>query len=149
MKTKIIISAALVAAFLMGSLFHAYVRPALSKASSTSSEQPTVTGLTAPSNMPPANNYPSPDTPVSAYNAPAGSESLNSQPERPRSAAPRVTSHGSVRRYRPTRDQVLIVAGSVGAGAGIGALAGGKKGAGIGALSGGAAGLAYDLLTRH
>jgi len=45
--------------------------------------------------------------------------------------------------------EVLIVGGAAGAGAGIGALAGGGKGAGIGALSGGAAGLVYDLVTKN
>jgi hypothetical protein len=45
--------------------------------------------------------------------------------------------------------EVLIVGGAAGAGAGIGALAGGGKGAGIGALSGGVAGLVYDLATRN
>ena len=35
------------------------------------------------------------------------------------------------------------------AGAGIGAVAGGKKGAGIGAVTGGIAGLVYDLATRN
>ena len=43
---------------------------------------------------------------------------------------------------------VEIVAGSAGAGAAIGAIAGGGKGAGIGALSGGAAGLVYDRMTH-
>lgn len=45
--------------------------------------------------------------------------------------------------------QALIVGGAAGAGAGIGAIAGGGKGAGIGALSGGAAGLVYDLITKN
>jgi hypothetical protein len=45
--------------------------------------------------------------------------------------------------------EVLIVGGAAGAGAGIGALAGGGKGAGIGALTGGAAGLVYDLMTKN
>ena len=45
--------------------------------------------------------------------------------------------------------EALIVGGSAGAGAAIGALAGGGKGAGIGALSGGIAGLVYDLATRN
>lgn len=49
---------------------------------------------------------------------------------------------------RSTKDEILIVGGSAGAGTAIGALAGGKKGAAVGALSGGIAGLVYDLATR-
>ncbi len=45
--------------------------------------------------------------------------------------------------------EVLIIGGSAGAGAGIGALAGGKKGAGVGAAAGGVGGLIYDLMTRN
>jgi hypothetical protein len=44
---------------------------------------------------------------------------------------------------------MAIVAGSAGAGADIGALAGGGKGAAIGAASGGVAGFIYDRLTAH
>ncbi len=51
-------------------------------------------------------------------------------------------------RKRPVKHSVAIVAGSAGAGAAIGALAGGGKGAAIGALSGGAAGFIYDRLTH-
>ncbi len=52
-------------------------------------------------------------------------------------------------RKRSLEREMLIVGGSAGAGAAIGAVAGGKKGAGVGALSGGIAGLVYDLATRN
>ena len=53
------------------------------------------------------------------------------------------------KKNRAWEREVLIVGGSAGAGAAIGAVAGGKKGAGIGALSGGLAGLVYDMATRN
>lgn len=54
----------------------------------------------------------------------------------------------AVVRKRPTKHSVMIVAGSAGTGAAIGALAGGGKGAAIGALAGGAGGFIYDRLTH-
>jgi hypothetical protein len=54
-----------------------------------------------------------------------------------------------VHKHRSTAKSALIVAGSAGTGAAIGAIAGGGKGAGIGALAGGAAGLVYDRLTAN
>ena len=53
------------------------------------------------------------------------------------------------RRKRSTGKSVAIVAGSAGAGAAIGALAGGGKGAALGALTGGTAGFIYDRLTHN
>ena len=50
---------------------------------------------------------------------------------------------------RSWEKEALIIGGGAAAGAGIGALAGGKKGAGIGAATGGIAGLIYDLTTRR
>ena len=52
------------------------------------------------------------------------------------------------RTKRSWEQEALIIGGSAGAGAAIGALAGGTKGAGIGAAAGGVGGLIYDLVTR-
>ncbi|MBZ5510412.1 MAG: hypothetical protein LAN70_04505 [Acidobacteriia bacterium] len=54
-----------------------------------------------------------------------------------------------VHHHRTTDQSALIVAGSAGTGAAIGAIAGGGKGAAIGAISGGAAGFIYDRLTAN
>lgn len=63
-----------------------------------------------------------------------------------RRPAPETATH---KRKRSIEKEILIVGGSAGAGAAIGAVAGGSKGAGIGALSGGIAGLVYDMATRN
>ena len=51
-------------------------------------------------------------------------------------------------RLRSWEKEALIIGGSAGGGAAIGAMAGGKKGAAIGAAAGGVGGLIYDVLTR-
>ena len=76
---------------------------------------------------------------------------VQSQPrivERRAAPAPSATQTAP-KKKRSLEKEVLIVGGSAGAGAAIGAVAGGGKGAGIGALSGGVAGLVYDLATRN
>ncbi len=60
-------------------------------------------------------------------------------------AAPAVEAKKS----RSTKESALIIGGSAGAGAGIGAIAKGKKGAALGAAIGGVAGTVYDLMTRN
>ena len=50
-------------------------------------------------------------------------------------------------KQRSKKKSAAIIGGSAGAGAAIGALAGGGKGAAIGALAGGAGGLIYDRAT--
>ncbi len=71
--------------------------------------------------------------------------------EQPVAAAAARDSYGEpvARHHRSTRNSALIVAGSAGTGAAIGALAGGGKGAGIGAIAGGVGGLIYDRLTAN
>lgn len=90
-------------------------------------------------------SYPMPLTPAtwSYYTA----EAAAAQPQAQRVYVREYAPVRSVRRQRPLGHSVAIVAGSAGAGAAIGALAGGGKGAGIGAISGGAAGLIYDRIT--
>jgi hypothetical protein len=64
-------------------------------------------------------------------------------------SAPAVAPVYQAPKKRSLGREALIVGGSAGAGAAIGAVAGGGKGAGIGAISGGVAGLIYDLATRN
>jgi hypothetical protein len=101
------------------------------------------------------------------FNGPAAANSdqpvLNSRPRPPKPSAAvydrqpaytgepvvRDATGEPVRGHRSTEKSALIVAGSAGTGAAIGAIAGGGKGAAIGALSGGAAGFIYDRLTAN
>ena len=61
---------------------------------------------------------------------------------------PRRATSSSETGTRSWQKEAIIIGGSTAAGAGIGAIAGGKKGAAIGAISGGVAGLIYDMKTR-
>ena len=61
---------------------------------------------------------------------------------------PRRATQSSESGNRSWQKEAIIIGGGTAAGAGIGAIAGGKKGAAIGAISGGVAGLIYDMKTR-
>jgi hypothetical protein len=120
LKTKIAIAGAFVGAFILGAVVFGYVKPALSAPPNPRTQAVTAHRSVAPVAQP-----------------------IYDQPRYAESAAPTPRPHRSWER------QALIIAGSSGAGAGIGAVAGGEKGAAIGAVSGGAAGLVYDLATRN
>jgi outer membrane lipoprotein SlyB len=126
MKTRILIGTGVLAAFLGGALFGGVARPALTNAFAgdeavMEQERPVLQRRAAP----------------------AARRVVYSEPEY---RAVRDEPH--VRR-RSTEKQVLIVAGSSGAGAAIGGLAGGGKGAGIGAIVGAVGGLIYNEHTKE
>jgi hypothetical protein len=59
----------------------------------------------------------------------------------------RTTEHAHANQH-PWEKDLLVIGGSAGGGAAIGAIAGGKKGAAIGAGAGGIGGLIYDLASK-
>ncbi len=88
-----------------------------------------------------------PRTDVEPHPAPASQYVDNGAADREYVAHP-APEREAVHQGRSRKKSALIVAGSAGAGAAVGALAGGGKGAGIGAVTGGVAGFIYDRLTH-
>jgi uncharacterized protein YcfJ len=126
MKTRMLIGTGVLAAFLGGALFGGVARPALTNAFAA-------------------------DEAVTEQERPVLQRRTARAPQRAVYAQP---DYGDVRqtpqvRRRSTEKQVLIVAGSSGAGAAIGGLAGGGKGAGIGAIVGAVGGLIYNEHTKE
>jgi len=72
---------------------------------------------------------------------------VSAAPQAP--AAVPATPRAEAKNSRTIKESALIIGGSAGAGAGIGAIAKGKKGAALGAAIGGVAGTVYDLMTRN
>jgi len=113
---------------------HAVVNTSEVAAGRTVTAVDCVTDLAAPAR----NQY----RPTPAYYAP--------QPAA-RPVVRRVASDDEVVAQRPTRSwqkRALVIGGSSGAGAGIGALIGGKKGALIGAAIGGGGGTVYEMTRK-
>ena len=127
MNSKWLVTIGLVAAFLLGTAVSGITGRAFNP---PAEEQLPAVAVQAPQNFAPAATT----TRSRAATAPA--------------PAP-APVQARVAKKRSWEKEVLIVGGSAGAGAAIGAVAGGKKGATIGAVSGGVAGLVYDLATRN
>src|SRR5262245_17228140 len=135
MASKYLIPLALVSAFILGSI------------------------VSGPSTN--AFQLPNSDTAVIAPQALTPVRAVATAPTRRSASGPAarvVNAPVAAERYEPVvaekkkrswEKEVLIIGGSAGAGAAIGAVAGGKKGALIGAVSGGVAGTVYDLMTRN
>jgi hypothetical protein len=85
--------------------------------------------------------------PSAAGRAPTSTYDDSTYPTNQHNQTARDTYGEPVRHHRTSDQSALIVAGSAGTGAAIGAIAGGGKGAAIGAISGGAADFIYDRLT--
>jgi hypothetical protein len=128
MNSKLLIGGGLVLAFLLGTA---------------------ATGITTAFNKPESAAAVTPEPAVRA-SAPVRTRTVVSRPSSFVDNSPTYTNNApAVKKQRTMKQEVLIVGGSAGAGAAIGAVAGGKKGAAVGAISGGVAGLIYDMATRN
>jgi hypothetical protein len=130
MKSKVLIAGGLVLAFVIGTLASGLYT------STTSAFNPLPATTVMPTNT---------VAPVSSFRSGPAVRTRNIAPETV--STPRTVSQTQSK--RSIKKSALIVGGSAGAGAAIGAVAGGGKGAAIGAMSGGVAGLIYDLATRN
>jgi hypothetical protein len=79
----------------------------------------------------------------------AAEEGVSAQPVAYRRTTSRRTSSARNRRGSSKLKTALTIAAPAAIGAGVGALAGGKKGAGVGALLGGGGGALYHLLKKR
>jgi hypothetical protein len=94
--------------------------------------------------------------PAPAYTQAAASRAVNdavAEPEPVRTVAPapaarRTTAPATRDRGRTWKQTAMIIGGTTAAGAGLGAIFGGKKGALIGAAIGGGAGTVYEVKTK-
>jgi len=102
----------------------------------------TPNGLQAPYGVTPAVYAPQPQF--------VSDRVLTPQPTVRRASTQRAYSTEQVSKStRSWQKSAMLIGGSAAAGAGVGAIIGGKKGAGIGALIGGGSATLYDQVKRH
>jgi hypothetical protein len=130
MRPKIMIAGAVVVAFLLGAAANG-IYSATTRAFNPAEEKSIASEVNRQSAIPASRTH---------FVQPRTVYVSNPVPEKSRVSP--------TQKKRTFQKEALIVGGSAGAGAAIGAVAGGKKGAALGAVSGGVAGLIYDLATR-
>lgn len=129
MTSKLLVPLALISAFILGSI--------VSGPSTNAFELPkaNTAAISVPQSLSPVRPVATAPAPRTVVRRPAA-----------RSVSEPVVAE---KKKRSWQKEALIIGGSAGAGAAIGAVSGGKKGAAIGAISGGVAGTVYDLMTRN